>query len=123
MLRMLKNLLPLAYQRKLARPLTLADGTTLVTLRDVAKVLFDAANTSSGARSPNWVADDSGGNRTRSDIAAATDAVERALVRPGSAVTGRRRDVDGRRGTLRATAARSKLRWRNFVRQTRRAAT
>ena len=45
---MLKKTLRANYRHKLARPLTLADGTTLVTLRDAANVLLDAANTRSG---------------------------------------------------------------------------
>ena len=45
---MLKKTLRASYRHKLARPLTLADGTTLVTLRDAANVLLDAANARSG---------------------------------------------------------------------------
>ena len=41
---MLKKALRTNYQRKLARPLTLADGTKLVMLHDAANVLLDAAN-------------------------------------------------------------------------------
>ena len=47
-LAMLKKTLRTNYQRKLARPLTLADGTQLVTLRDAANGLLDAANVRSG---------------------------------------------------------------------------
>jgi hypothetical protein len=45
---MLKKSLRTNYQRKLACPLTLADGTKLVTLRDAANVLLEAANARSG---------------------------------------------------------------------------
>ena len=36
------------YDRKLTRRIVLADGTKLVTLRDAANVLLDAANARSG---------------------------------------------------------------------------
>ena len=61
-------------------PLTLADGTQLVTLRDAANVLLDAANARSGV--PDYAirllltAAETG---KRADIVAATDAVERVL--------------------------------------------
>ena len=45
---MLKKSLRTNYQRKLARLLTLADGTQLVTLRDAANGMLDAANVRSG---------------------------------------------------------------------------
>ena len=77
---MLKKSLRTNYQRKLARPLTLADGTQLVTLRDAANVLLDAANARSGV--PDYairlllMAAETG---KHADIAAATDAIERVL--------------------------------------------
>ena len=45
---MLKKSLRANYQRKLAHVVVLADGTKLVTLRDAANVLLDAANARSG---------------------------------------------------------------------------
>ena len=80
MLRMLKKTRRANYQRKLARPLTLADGTTLVTLRDAANVLLDAANARSGGldnaiRLLSLAAE----TRMRADVTAATDAIERVL--------------------------------------------
>ena len=58
----------------------LADGTKLVTLRDAANVLLDAANARSGVldnaiRLLSMAAE----TRKRADIVAATDAVERVL--------------------------------------------
>jgi len=77
---MLKKTLRTNYQCKLARPLTLADGTKLVTLRDAANVLLDAANVRSGGLD-NAIRLLSTAAETRkgADIAAATDAVERVL--------------------------------------------
>ena len=77
---MLKKSLRTNYQRKLARPLTLADGTQLVTLRDAANVLLDAANARSGGLD-NAIRLLSRAAETRKgvDITAATDAVERVL--------------------------------------------
>ena len=77
---MLKKLLRANYQRKLARSLTLADGTQLVTLRDAANVLLDAANARSGGldnaiRLLSLAAE----TRKRADVTAATDAIERVL--------------------------------------------
>jgi len=77
---MLKKSLRTNYQRKLARPLTLADGTQLVTLRDAANVLLDVANARSGGldnaiRLLLMAAE----TRKGADITAATDAVERVL--------------------------------------------
>jgi hypothetical protein len=77
---MLKKALRTNYQRKLARPLTLADGSQLVTLRDAANGLLDAANVRSGGldnaiRLLLMAAE----TRKGADIAAATDAVERVL--------------------------------------------
>ena len=77
---MLKKLLRANYQRKLARSLTLADGTQLVTLRDAANVLLDAANARSGGldnaiRLLSLAAE----TRMRADVTAATDAIERVL--------------------------------------------
>jgi len=77
---MLKKSRRTDYKRKLARPLTLADGTTLVTLRDAANVLLDVANIRSGGlvhpiRSLKTAAE----TGKRSDLAEATDAIERAL--------------------------------------------
>ena len=85
---MLKKLLPTnGYKRKLARVIVLADGTELVTLRDAANVLLDVLG-SDNARSgvPNkatqllLLAAKTG---RRPDIAAATDAVKRALAVAG----------------------------------------
>ena len=45
---MLKKTLRTNYQRKLAHVVVLTDGTKLVTLRDAANVLLDAANARSG---------------------------------------------------------------------------
>jgi hypothetical protein len=77
---MLKKTLRTNYQRKLARPLTLADGTQLVTLRDAANGLLDAANVRSGGLDNAirllLTATETG---KRADIVAATDAVERVL--------------------------------------------
>ena len=77
---MLKKSLRTNYQRKLARPVTLADGTQLVTLRDAANVLLDVANARSGGldnaiRLLLTAAE----TRKNADITAATDAVERVL--------------------------------------------
>jgi len=80
MLRMLKKTRRANYQRKLARPLTLADGTTLVPLRDAANVLLDAANTRSGGLvHPIGSLTTAAETGKRSDIVEATNAVERAL--------------------------------------------
>ena len=77
---MLKKSRRTNYQRKLARPLTLADGTKLVTLRDAANVLLDAANARSGV--PDYAIRlllTAAETRKGADITAATDAVERVL--------------------------------------------
>ena len=83
---MLKKLLPTnGYKRKLARVIVLADGTELVTLRDAANVLLDVLG-SDNARSglPNKaVAIARGKDGQAPDIAAATDAVKRALAVAG----------------------------------------
>ena len=77
---MLKKTLRTNYHRKLARPLTLADGTTLVPLRDAANVLLDAANTRSGGLvHPIGSLTTAAETGKRSDIVEATNAVERAL--------------------------------------------
>ena len=77
---MLKKSLRTNYKRKLARPLTLADGTKLVTLRDAANGLLDAANVRSGGLDNAirllLTAAETG---KRADIAAATAAIERVL--------------------------------------------
>ena len=78
---MLKKSLPTnGYKRKLARVIVLADGTELVTLRDAANVLLDAANARSGGldnaiRLLSLAAE----TRKRADVTAATDAIERVL--------------------------------------------
>ena len=85
---MLKKLLPTnGYRRKLARVIVLADGTELVTLRDAANVLLDvfgSVNARSGeldnATRLLLIAAKTG---RRPDIAAATDAVKRALAIAG----------------------------------------
>ena len=75
----------------LTEGLLLADGTQLVTLRDAANVLLDAANARSGV--PDYairlllMAAETG---KRADIAAATAAIERVLRDAALAVTGRR---------------------------------
>jgi hypothetical protein len=77
---MLKKTLRASYRHKLARPLTLADGTTLVTLRDAANVLLDAANARSGGLVDTiWSLRTAAETGKRSDIAEATDLIERAL--------------------------------------------
>ena len=77
---MLKKALRTNYQRKLARPLTLADGTQLVTLRDAANGLLDAANVRSGGLDNAirllLLAAKTG---KRADMVEATEAIERVL--------------------------------------------
>ena len=77
---MLKKTLRTNYRRKLAHVVVLADGTKLVTLRDAANVLLDAANARSGgldhAVRPLLPAAETG---KRSDMAEATHAIERVL--------------------------------------------
>ena len=73
---MLKKSLRTNYQRKLARPLTLADGTQLVTLRDAANALLYVFGSGVGAldhvsRRSLLTAAETG---KRADIAAATAA-------------------------------------------------
>ena len=75
---MLKKTLRTNYRRKLAQVVVLADG--MVTFRDAANVLLDAANARSGV--PDYairlllMAAETG---KRADIAAATEAIERVL--------------------------------------------
>jgi hypothetical protein len=77
---MLKKSLRANYQRKLARPLTLADGTQLVTLRDAANVLLDAASARSGGLdNAIRLLSLAAVTRMRADVTAATDAIERVL--------------------------------------------
>ena len=77
---MLKKTLRASYRHKLARPLTLADGTTLVTLRDAANVLLDVVNARSGGLVDTiWSLRTAAETGKRSDIAEATDLIERAL--------------------------------------------
>jgi hypothetical protein len=77
---MLKKSLRTNYQRKLARPLTLADGTQLVTLRDAANVLLDAASARSGGLdNAIRLLSLAAVTRMRADVTAATDAIERVL--------------------------------------------
>ena len=75
---MLKKSLRTNYQRKLARPLTLADGTQLVTLRDAANVLLDVVNARSGGlnRAIGWLLTAAKTGK-RSGIVEATAAIER----------------------------------------------
>ena len=77
---MLKKALRTNYRRKLAHVVVLADGTKLVTLRDAANVLLDAANARSGGLDNAirllLTAAETG---KRADIAAATAAIERVL--------------------------------------------
>ena len=77
---MLKKSLRANYRRKLAHVVVLGDGTKLVTLRDAANVLLDAANVRSGGLDNAirllLTAAETG---KRADIVAATDAVERVL--------------------------------------------
>ena len=77
---MLKKTLRTNYRRKLTHVVVLADGTKLVTLRDAANVLLDAANARSGGldnaiRLLSLAAE----TRKRADVTAATDAIERVL--------------------------------------------
>ncbi len=77
---MLKKSLRANYQRKLVHVVVLADGTKLVTLRDAANVLLDAANARSGEldnaiRLLSLAAE----TRMRADVTTATDAIERVL--------------------------------------------
>ena len=77
---MLKKTLRTNYRRKLAHVVVLADGTKLVTLRDAANVLLDAANARSGV--PDYAIRlllTAAETRKGADITAATDAVERVL--------------------------------------------
>ena len=77
---MLKKSRRTDYQRKLTRHVVLADGTKLVTLRDAANVLLDAANTRSGGLvHPIGSLTTAAETGKRSDIVEATNAVERAL--------------------------------------------
>ena len=82
---MLKKSRRTNYQRKLARPLTLADGTQLVTLRDAANMLLDvfgAVNAPSGGLQPHHAIGSllkAAGTGKPSDIAEATDTIERVL--------------------------------------------
>ena len=71
------------YRRKLAHPIALRDGNTLITLRDAANVLlyvFGSENTRSGelnkASRLLLTAAESG---KRADIKAATEQIERVL--------------------------------------------
>jgi hypothetical protein len=71
------------YRRKLARPLILRDGNTLITLRDAANILlyaFGSTDTRSGtldhASRQLLAAAESGKG---ADIAAATDEIETLL--------------------------------------------
>ena len=77
---MLKKSRRTDYQRKLTRHVVLADGTKLVTLRDAANGLLDAANVRSGGLDNAirllLTAAETG---KRADIVAATDAVERVM--------------------------------------------
>ena len=97
MLRMLKKSLRTNYQRKLARPLTLADGTKLVTLRDAANGLFDAANVRSGARQRDPAAVDGRRDGQARRHRGRDRRGRTRAARPALAVTGRRRDVEGRK--------------------------
>ena len=77
---MLEKSLRTNYQRKLAHVVVLADGTKLVTLRDAANVLLDAANVRSGV--PDYAIRlllTAAETRKGADISAATEAVERVL--------------------------------------------
>ena len=81
---MLKKSRRTDYQRNLARPITLADGTQLLTFRDAANVLLDVVNARSGgldhAIGSLLTAAQTG---ERADIAEATDAIE-PVLRAGS---------------------------------------
>ena len=77
---MLKKTLRTNYRRKLAHVVVLADSTKLVTLRDAANVLLDAANARSGV--PDYAIRMllmAAETAKRADIAAATAAIERVL--------------------------------------------
>jgi hypothetical protein len=77
---MLKKSLRANYRRKLAHVIVLADGSKLVTLRDAANVLLDAANARSGgfdhAIGSLLTAAETG---KRADLVEATGSIERAL--------------------------------------------
>ena len=77
---MLKKTLRTNYQRTLAHVVVLTDGTKLVTLRDAANVLLDAANARSGGLdNAIRLLLTAAGTRKGADVSAATDAVERVL--------------------------------------------
>ena len=78
---MLKKTLRANYRRKLAHVVVLADGTKLVTLRDAANVLLDVVNAPSreGLNHTIWSRVTAVESGKRSDIAEATDLIERAL--------------------------------------------
>ena len=78
---MLKKTLRTNYRRKLTHVVVLADGTKLVTLRDAANVLLDVVNARSGGRLDHtvWSLLTAAETGKRSDIAEATDLIERAL--------------------------------------------
>ena len=82
---MLKKSRRTDYQRKLARPLTLADGTQLVTLRDAANILLDvfgAVSARSGGLQLHHAIGSllkAAGTGKPSDIAEVTDTIERVL--------------------------------------------
>ena len=78
---MLKKSLRTNYQRKLARPLTLADGTKLFTLHDAANVLLDVFTS---VNAPSGVLGHAIGSLLtetgeRADLVEATEAIERVL--------------------------------------------
>ena len=76
-----KKTLRTNYRRKLAHVVVLADGTKLVTLRDAANVLLDVVNARSGGPLDHtiWSLLTAAETRKQSDIAAATEAIERVL--------------------------------------------
>jgi len=80
---MLKKSLRANYRHKLSHVVVLTDGTKLVTLRDAANVLLDVSS-SVNAR-PGGLDHAIGAlltaaeTRKQSDIAAATEAIERVL--------------------------------------------
>ena len=77
------------YDRKLARRITLEDGTKLATLRDAANLFaerFATVKSLAVARNRDRAADRRRRELRRDKVKAATDAIERVL-RPAAALT------------------------------------
>jgi hypothetical protein len=81
----MKKSLRANYRRKLSHVVVLTDGTALVTVRDAANVLLDAANARSGGLDHAvWSLLTAAETGKRFDMAEATHAIERVL-RDGAA--------------------------------------